>query len=119
MLVNVWYFVTFRKKSRLALPAIQSIGTSVPPFRISQQEHYSILESANGMDREGKLRLQKIYQRSGILYRHSVLEEFSKEDKNNLLFHPSNHHPSLAIGSRMDIYEKYAAALAEEAVIQK
>ncbi len=101
----------------LKYPAIQSIGTAVPPNKISQELHYSILESANGMSRAEKLQLRKIYSRSGIETRHSVLAEFGRADSSeNILFHPANHHPSLPVSGRMILFQKYAAALCREAI---
>lgn len=99
-------------------PFIQSIGTAVPPNEISQDLHYTILESANGMSRGEKLQLRKIYSRSGIESRHSVLSEFGKSDnEKNILFHPSNLFPALSISKRMDLFQLYAAALCEKAVL--
>jgi len=96
---------------------IKAIGTAVPDNKISQEEHYSILESANGMSREEKLRLRRIYSRSGIAYRHSVLDEFGKEDRpENVLFHPAGLTPSTTVSKRMELYETHAAALCEKAV---
>lgn len=96
---------------------IHSIGTAVPAFKISQQEYYSILENANGMDRAEKLKLKKIYSRSGIDYRHSVLEEFGRDDhKDNLLFHPSNHKADASVSQRMALFEKHAASLCIDAI---
>jgi predicted naringenin-chalcone synthase len=101
----------------LKFPAIQSIGTSIPPNKISQDLHFSILESANGMSRGEKLQLRKIYSRSGIESRHSVLDEFGIADRHeNILFHPANQHPPLPISKRMDLYQLYAAELCEKAV---
>jgi len=101
----------------LKLPAIQSIGTAVPPNKISQDLHYSILESANGMSRAERLQLRKIYTRSGIESRHSVLAEFDKKDnEENILFHPANHHPSLPVSKRMDLFQKFATGLCEDAI---
>ena len=98
--------------------AIQSIGIAVPPFKISQKDYYSILENANGMNRAEKLKLQKIYSRSGIESRHSVLEEFGKEDHpDNLLFHPSNLYNPATVSQRMNLFERFAADLCEEAVL--
>ncbi len=98
-------------------PLIQSIGTAVPPHKISQELHHSILESANGMSRGEKLQLRKIYSRSGIESRHSVLAEFGREDQpENILFHPANYHPALSISKRMDLFQLYAADLCEKAV---
>lgn len=102
---------------KLIFPTIQSIGTSTPPHKISQERHFSILESANGMSRAEKLQLRKIYSRSGIKSRHSVLDEFGVEDRDeNILFHPANQHPPLPISKRMDLYQLYAADLCENAV---
>jgi len=105
------------EQSMLNTPAVIAIGTSVPPHRISQERHYSILESANGMSREEKLQLRKIYQHSGIQSRHSVLSEFGEADSHeNILFHPGNHHAPIPVSKRMDLYELYAADLCLEAV---
>ncbi|MBS1689055.1 MAG: type III polyketide synthase, partial [Bacteroidetes bacterium] len=96
---------------------IKAIGTAVPENKISQEEHYSILESANGMSREEKLRLRKIYSRSGIEYRHSVLDEFGKNDQpENVLFHPAGLEPATTVSKRMELYEMHAADLCEKAI---
>ncbi len=97
---------------------IRSIGTAVPPHKISQELYHRILENANGLSREGKIHLRKIYSRSGIESRHSVLEEFGREDHaDNILFHPANHHPPLSVSKRMELFETYAADLCEEAIM--
>ncbi len=96
---------------------IQSIGTAVPTHKISQELHYSIIESANGMSREQKLLLRRIYSNSGIEHRHSVLAEFGHGDReDNTLFHPAGVEPALSTSHRMGLYEKYAADLCVEAV---
>jgi len=98
-------------------PSIQSIGIAVPPNKISQEFHYTILESANGMSRAEKLQLRKIYSHSGIESRHSVLSEFGKTyDPGNILFHPVTEHAPTAISKRMDLFQHYASDLCEEAV---
>jgi alpha-pyrone synthase len=95
---------------------IASIGTAVPPHKISQELHYSIIESANGMSRAEKLQVRKIYSGTGIKYRHSVLAEFGMENsEENILFHPANHHPSLPVSRRMALFEEHAADLAKSA----
>ena len=98
-------------------PSIKAIGTAVPPHKISQEHHYTILESANGLNRAEKLQLRKIYSHSGITSRHSVLEEFGHQDKTgNILFHPSGIEEPVSVSKRMDLYEKYAADLCIRAV---
>jgi len=100
-------------------PSILSIGTAVPPHKISQQLHYDILSSAEGLDRKQKLQLRKVYSSCGIESRHSVLDEFGRLDQTeNILFYPSNHHAAMPISNRMDLYEHYALGLSEKAVTQ-
>lgn len=97
-------------------PTIYAIGTAVPPNRIPQEHHYSILESANGLNRLEKLTLRKIYSRSGISYRHSVLNEFAETDNpGNALFHPSGKYENTDVAERMKLFEKYAPGLCKEA----
>ena len=97
-------------------PFIHSIGTAVPPNKISQKQHYGILESANGMSREEKLRLRAIYRGTGIDYRYSVLDEFAMEDQaENVLFHPAGNYESTGVAKRMEIYEAHATDLAVKA----
>ncbi|MEO8149744.1 MAG: type III polyketide synthase [Bacteroidia bacterium] len=97
-------------------PSIQVIGTAVPQNKISQEIHYSILESANGLSRGEKLRLRKIYSNSGIASRYSVLAEFGERDNDtHILFHPANHHAPMPVSHRMQLYEEYATSLGVEA----
>jgi predicted naringenin-chalcone synthase len=98
-------------------PVIHSIGTAVPANRISQEAHYTILESANGMTRMEKLTLRKIYSRSGIEYRHSVLSEFAHDDEpGNEIFHPSGAYEPTSVAKRMKIYETHSTQLCADAV---
>jgi predicted naringenin-chalcone synthase len=103
--------------NKFSNPCIQSVGIAVPPNKISQSLHHSILESANGMSRLEKIQLKKIYSRSGINTRHSVLAEFGNSDtEENILFHPANHHPAVTISKRMQLFQQFASELCELAV---
>ena len=96
---------------------IQSIGTAVPPFKISQELHHNILESANGISRGERLLLRSVYRNSGILSRHSVLEEFGNNDApENRIFHPAGKSAQVSISRRMEIFECFATDLCYEAV---
>ena len=99
-----------------SFPSIKSIGTAVPPHKIMQDRHYSILESANGLSREEKLQLRQVYRNSGIKSRHSVLAEFGEEDRNeHVLFHPAGNNPPVSVSARMDLFEQYATGLCVKA----
>ena len=65
-------------KSEKNLVLIHAIGTAVPEYKISQEKHHSLLDTANEMQRAERLQLRSIYQRSGITSRHSVINEFDK-----------------------------------------
>ena len=96
---------------------IQSIGTAVPPFKISQELHHFILESANGISRGERLLLRSVYRNSGILSRHSVLEEFGNNDApENKIFHPAGKSAQVSISRRMEIFESFATDLCYMAV---
>ncbi len=96
---------------------IQSIGTAVPPFKISQELHHFILESANGISRGERLLLRSVYRNSGILSRHSVLEEFGNNDApENKIFHPAGKTAQVSISRRMEIFESFATDLCYMAV---
>jgi alpha-pyrone synthase len=100
----------------LVNPVICSVGTALPPHRIAQSVHHHILESANGLSRAEKLVLHRIYHRSGIEQRYSVLEEFGRpEESENVLFHPATHKTPAGVGSRMDLFEKHATRLSTQA----
>ncbi len=100
-------------------PQLLAIGTATPANKIAQDRHYSILDSANGMSRAEKLVLRKIYSRSGIEHRHSVLAEFSAQDApGNVLFHPSGNYANTPVSRRMEIYEAHAGVLCAEAATQ-
>ena len=102
---------------RMSQPAIYSIGTAVPPHRIAQEDHYSILASANGLSRAEGLTLRAIYAKSGIEYRHAVLEEFALPDApDNIIWHPAGEVAPAGVAARMQVYEEYAPAVATEAV---
>lgn len=100
-------------------PHLLAIGTATPVNKIAQEAHYAILDSANGMSREEKLVLRKIYSRSGISHRHSVLAEFSAHDTaENVLFHPSGKYENTSVSRRMEVFEAHAGPLCTEAVQQ-
>src|SRR4051812_21608462 len=96
---------------------IHSIGTAVPAYKIYQQHHHSILDSANGMNRLERLTLRKVYANSGVISRHSVLKEFAFEDQeNNIVFHPSGKWPAASVSKRMELFETFAGNLCADAV---
>ncbi|MCW3127684.1 MAG: naringenin-chalcone synthase [Bacteroidetes bacterium] len=98
-------------------PTIHSIGTAVPKYKIAQSVHHDILQSSPAIGRKQKLQIRKIYGRTGIEYRHSVLEEFGRaENDNNILFFPGDQERMTPVSRRMQIFEEGAADLCIEAI---
>ena len=107
------YFMAYSQNTAI----IQSIGTAVPPHKISQKLHHSILESANGLNRGERLLLRNVYRNSGISSRHSILKEFGNNDEHeNKIFHPSGKSELVAISKRMELFESFATDLCADAV---
>lgn len=98
-------------------PAIHSIGTAVPKHKIAQSVHHDILQASPAIGRKQKLQIRKIYGRTGIAYRHSVLEEFGRtENSSNILFFPSDQDRMAPVSVRMKIFEDFGAEICVAAV---
>lgn len=57
---------------------ISAIGTSNPENRFSQDQIFHFMKDAHQLDANNARRLEKLYQVSGIDFRHSVLNDFGK-----------------------------------------
>lgn len=57
---------------------ISAIGTSNPENRFSQDQIFRFMKDAHQLDANNARRLEKLYQVSGIDFRHSVLNDFGK-----------------------------------------
>ena len=91
---------------------LTSIGSALPPFRISQQKLLSFMLNRLPLDKEKAHELELLYRASGIRHRYSVIKAFS--DRNDpSLFHSDS--PSVDI--RLDIYQREALKLAQNAVL--
>ncbi|MBS1683546.1 MAG: type III polyketide synthase [Bacteroidetes bacterium] len=101
----------------MSRPHIYSIGTALPLFKIAQTTHHDLLQASPVIGRKQKLQIRKVYGRTGIDYRHSVLEEFGKpESGENILFFPSDQERMTPVSTRMKIFEEQAPDLCMKAV---
>lgn len=99
-----------------AVVYLNAIGTAVPPYGIPQLKHSELIASANGLTRNELVMLRRIYQRSGILNRYSVLEEFGlPSSSDNKIFQPDPDAAQTTVSERMDMFDQYAPDLALEA----
>lgn len=96
---------------------LYATGTAVPEHRIIQEEHAGLILSANNMSRESRILFRKIYGKSGISSRYSVLSEFAESDQTeNKVFIPSGERLGMDISGRMKLFEGHAAELSIRSV---
>ncbi len=108
---------TSRKKDRL-LPQVyvHAISTCVPPKSYTQDFTLEFLLKLQGTTPRKREFLQKIYRRSAIDKRHTVIEDYDK-DPADYNFYPKNSRlmPEPSTARRNDEYVKAANALALQA----
>lgn len=101
----------------MELPAIISIGTSVPEHKVSQEGFLEFMSSLYPDTRENRLKMRKILLGSGIANRHSVLCDFSSGNLTPVLFKQENGIRNVpGLKERMLEYEKHALPLSLKAV---
>lgn len=98
--------------------SIVSIGLSNPGAPIPQAEIARFMQLAHQLDGQERRKLDFLYRKSGIDFRHSVLDDFQKEEVNDFSFFPKNKelNPFPSTSARMNVFEAEAAGLAERAV---
>ena len=98
--------------------SIVSIGLSNPGAPIPQAEIARFMQLAHQLDGQERRKLDFLYRKSGIDFRHSVLDDFQKEEVNDFSFFPKNKelNPFPSTSARMNVFEAEAAGLAEQAV---
>ena len=98
--------------------SIVSIGLSNPGAPIPQAEIARFMQLAHQLDGQERRKLDFLYRKSGIDFRHSVLDDFQKEEVNEFSFFPKNKelNPFPSTSARMNVFEAEAAGLAEQAV---
>ncbi len=98
--------------------SIVSIGLSNPGAPIPQAEIARFMQLAHQLDGQERRKLDFLYRKSGIDFRHSVLDDFQKEEVAEFTFFPKNKElsPFPSTSARMNVFEAEAAGLAEQAV---
>jgi predicted naringenin-chalcone synthase len=98
--------------------SIVSIGLSNPGSPIPQAEIARFMQLAHQLDGQERRKLDFLYRKSGIDFRHSVLDDFQKEEVAEFTFFPKNKKmsPFPSTSARMNVFEAEAAGLAEQAV---
>ena len=97
---------------------ISAIGTANPKNRIPQNDIYNFMVKASGLNANNASRLKRIYDHSGIEFRHSVIADFGEtESHKNTFFGQAGDLESFpSTRQRMELYQNSAAELGFEAV---
>jgi predicted naringenin-chalcone synthase len=98
--------------------SIVSIGLSNPGSPIPQAEISRFMQVAHQLDTQERRKLDFLYRKSGIDSRHSVLDDFQKEEVSDFTFFPKNKelNPFPGTAARMQVFEEKGPELAEQAV---
>ena len=98
--------------------SIVSIGLSNPGAPIPQAEIARFMQLAHQLDGQERRKLDFLYRKSGIDSRHSVLDDFQKEEVSDFTFFPKNKelNPFPGTAARMQVFEEKGPELAEQAV---
>jgi predicted naringenin-chalcone synthase len=96
---------------------ISAIGTAAPENRFPQKEILRFMIEAHQLGPTDAQRLEKLYNLSGIDYRHSVLTDFGASRGNYSFFgNDNNLEPFPTTAKRSAVYEASAKGLALKAV---
>ncbi|MFD2161792.1 type III polyketide synthase [Paradesertivirga mongoliensis] len=96
---------------------ISAIGTAAPVNRFSQEEILKFMVRAHQLNPTDSQRLEKLYNLSGIDYRHSVIPDFgSSKGDYNFFGNGENLEPFPKTQERSALYESTAKHLAAEAI---
>ncbi|MBD3334157.1 MAG: hypothetical protein GF355_01420 [Candidatus Eisenbacteria bacterium] len=98
------------------LPHIAGIGLTVPPHKYRQEKLVRFMARAHGFDTGRARALQRLYERTQIMTRHSCLPDYGREP-NAFEFFPRNERlePAPTTGARMERFRLEAPELARRA----
>jgi len=95
---------------------ITAIGTANPSYRFPQMKIFEFMQAAHQLNEVDSERLKKLYEASGIEYRHSVIEDFGVPQGTYSFFgNNSNLEPFPGTKARSVFYEKHAKELSLDA----
>ena len=95
---------------------ITSLGTAVPPFRFDQAEIASFMEKVMNPDYEFTRKLRTIFKASGIDTRHSVLEDYGRDEEFTFYPNDRDNEPFPSTEQRIRLYRQFALPLSIEAI---
>jgi predicted naringenin-chalcone synthase len=99
------------------LSKIISIGTAVPAYRHSQEDILPFMQRIYAWDSQANRKLRFLYQQSGIVWRYSVIPDYTRPATEWEFYPPTeNLEPFPSLERRMAMYHKYASPLSVAAI---
>ena len=96
---------------------ITTIGLATPSTRIAQPAIADFMVRAMQLDNDDERKLKTLFRASGISFRHSVLEDYSR--LSDFTFYPNNVEHSLpGTKARGELYRQHAPTLSAHAIQQ-
>lgn len=96
------------------MPSIISIGRALPSYAHQQSSILEFMQENLPLSEKAKRQLSIIYQRSGILQRFSVINDFSEKNTDASFFGKDKKR---TVAERLKIYKNEAVLLAEKAIL--
>ena len=90
---------------------LQHIVTANPATRYAQSLIRDKMKFHLADDRRTSAVIHRIYQESGIEYRHSVVQDYAETPSDNVLFHPEKGVLNPSTGTRNEIYQREAGRM--------
>ncbi len=98
---------------------ITSIGIATPEYQVAQNRIYEFMSTAHQLNSSDASRLKKIYDASGIDYRHSVIPDFGNVNGEYSFFpNTENLEPFPSTEQRSTLYKNTALQISMNAVHQ-
>ena len=97
---------------------IISIATAVPEHCHKQSDILHFMQEVYGLDESDKRKLKFLYDHSGIDTRYSAVKDYGVSAENRTFIPMNRDAPFPALEQRMEIYDKEALRVSEEAIHQ-
>src|SRR5688572_10689700 len=95
---------------------ITAIGIANPPYRFSQSKIADFMVKAMQLNQKETRLLHTIFKSSGIDYRHSVLEDYGREDNFSFYANSPDFEPFPTTEKRLAVFRENIVSLSSKAI---
>lgn len=95
---------------------ITAIGTSAPPNKFSQETIAGFMIRAMQLNYENSRKLRTVFRSSGIAFRHSVLEDYGRQQDFTFYANTEDFEPFPSTEKRIETFRQFALSLSLKAI---